>query len=59
LVGDCTHGRQANATVLADGRILVTGGSAVDKDAGLAFGSGPWSLEDEKLNDWNGGRGFY
>jgi catechol 2,3-dioxygenase-like lactoylglutathione lyase family enzyme len=29
------------------------------KDAGLAFGSGPWSLEDGKLNDWNGGRGFY
>ena len=29
------------------------------KDAGLAFGSGPRSLEDGKLNDWNGGRGFY
>ena len=29
------------------------------KDAGLAFGSGPGSLEDGKLNDWNGGRGFY
>jgi catechol 2,3-dioxygenase-like lactoylglutathione lyase family enzyme len=29
------------------------------RDAGLAFGSGPWSLEDGKLNDWNGGRGFY
>ncbi len=29
------------------------------KDAGLAFGSGPWSLGDGKLNDWNGGRGFY
>jgi catechol 2,3-dioxygenase-like lactoylglutathione lyase family enzyme len=29
------------------------------KDAGLAFGSGPWSIEDGKLNDWNGGRGFY
>ena len=29
------------------------------KDAGLTFGSGPWSLEDGKLNDWNGGRGFY
>jgi catechol 2,3-dioxygenase-like lactoylglutathione lyase family enzyme len=29
------------------------------KDAGLAFGSAPWSLEDAKLNDWNGGRGFY
>jgi hypothetical protein len=21
--------------------------------------NGPWSLEDGKLNDWNGGRGFY
>jgi hypothetical protein len=29
------------------------------KDARLAFGSGPRSLEDGKLNDWNGGRGFY
>ena len=29
------------------------------KDAGLTFGSGPRSLEDGKLNDWNGGRGFY
>ena len=29
------------------------------EDAGLVFGSGPRSLEDEKLNDWNGGRGFY
>jgi catechol 2,3-dioxygenase-like lactoylglutathione lyase family enzyme len=29
------------------------------KAAGLAFGSGPWSLEDRRLNDWNGGRGFY
>jgi catechol 2,3-dioxygenase-like lactoylglutathione lyase family enzyme len=29
------------------------------KDAGLAFGSGPRSLEDGKLNGWNGGRGFY
>ena len=29
------------------------------KDAGLAFGSGPRSLADGKLNDWNGGRGFY
>jgi len=27
--------------------------------AGLAFGSAPWSLEDGRLNDWNGGRGFY
>src|SRR5215510_10103772 len=26
---------------------------------GLAIGSAPWSLEDGKLNDWNGGRGFY
>src|ERR1700674_5278494 len=29
------------------------------KNAGLAFGSGPRSLEDGKLNAWNGGRGFY
>jgi catechol 2,3-dioxygenase-like lactoylglutathione lyase family enzyme len=29
------------------------------KGSGIAFGSGPWSLEDGKLNDWNGGRGFY
>ena len=27
--------------------------------AGLAVGSSPWSLNDGKLNDWNGGRGFY
>jgi catechol 2,3-dioxygenase-like lactoylglutathione lyase family enzyme len=27
--------------------------------AGLAFGSGPRSLQDGELNDWNGGRGFY
>jgi catechol 2,3-dioxygenase-like lactoylglutathione lyase family enzyme len=27
--------------------------------AGLAFGSGPRSLDDGKLNDWNGGRGVY
>ena len=29
------------------------------KKAGLAYGSAPWSLDDGKLNDWNGGRGFY
>jgi hypothetical protein len=28
------------------------------KKAGLAYGSAPWSLEDGKLNDWGGGRGF-
>ena len=35
--------------------------SEADKDAGLTFGSGPepGGLEDGKLNDWNGGRGFY
>ncbi len=27
--------------------------------AGLAFGSAPWTLDDAKLNDWNGGRGVY
>jgi catechol 2,3-dioxygenase-like lactoylglutathione lyase family enzyme len=29
------------------------------KKAGLAYGSAPWSLDDGKLNDWNGGRGLY
>ena len=29
------------------------------RDANLAYGSAPWSLEDGKLNDWNGGRGVY
>jgi catechol 2,3-dioxygenase-like lactoylglutathione lyase family enzyme len=29
------------------------------KAAGLVFGSGPRSLQDGKLNAWNGGRGFY
>ena len=29
------------------------------KKAGLAYGSAAWSLEDGKLNDWNGGRGVY
>jgi catechol 2,3-dioxygenase-like lactoylglutathione lyase family enzyme len=29
------------------------------KQAGIAFGSAPWSLDDGKLNDWNGGRGVY
>jgi catechol 2,3-dioxygenase-like lactoylglutathione lyase family enzyme len=29
------------------------------KKAGLAYGSAPWSLDDGKLNDWGGGRGFY
>jgi len=27
--------------------------------AGLSYGSAPWSLNDGKLNDWNGGRGVY
>jgi len=27
--------------------------------ARLLFGSAPWSIDDGKLNDWNGGRGFY
>ncbi len=26
---------------------------------GLAFGSAPWSRDDGRLNDWNGGRGVY
>jgi len=29
------------------------------REAGLAYGSAPWSLEDGRLNDWNGGRGVY
>lgn len=29
------------------------------KEAGLAYGSGPVSLDDGKLNDWGGGRGVY
>ena len=29
------------------------------KAAGLRYGSAPWSLEDGKLNDWNGGRSVY
>jgi catechol 2,3-dioxygenase-like lactoylglutathione lyase family enzyme len=29
------------------------------KKAGLSYRSAPWSLDDGKLNDWNGGRGVY
>jgi catechol 2,3-dioxygenase-like lactoylglutathione lyase family enzyme len=29
------------------------------QDAGIAFGSDPWNLENGKLNSWNGGRGVY
>jgi catechol 2,3-dioxygenase-like lactoylglutathione lyase family enzyme len=29
------------------------------KKAGHSYGSAPWSLDDGKLNDWNGGRGVY
>src|SRR5262245_1232221 len=29
------------------------------KKAGLSYGRAPWSLDDGKLNDWNGGRGVY
>lgn len=29
------------------------------RKAKLAFGSAPWSIDDGKLNDWNGGRGVY
>ena len=29
------------------------------KKARIVFGSAPWSLDDGKLNDWNGGRGVY
>jgi catechol 2,3-dioxygenase-like lactoylglutathione lyase family enzyme len=29
------------------------------KKAEVSYGSAPWSLDDGKLNDWNGGRGVY
>jgi catechol 2,3-dioxygenase-like lactoylglutathione lyase family enzyme len=29
------------------------------KEAGLIYGSAPWSLDDRKLNAWGGGRGVY
>ena len=29
------------------------------REAKLVYGSAPWSLDDGKLNDWNGGRGVY
>ena len=29
------------------------------KEAGLVYGSAPWSADDKKLNDWGGGRGVY
>ena len=29
------------------------------RETKLAYGSAPWSLDDRKLNDWNGGRGVY
>ena len=29
------------------------------REAGIVYGSAPWSLEDGKLNDWGGGRGVY
>ena len=29
------------------------------QEAGLAYGSAPWKLDDGELNDWNGGRGVY
>jgi catechol 2,3-dioxygenase-like lactoylglutathione lyase family enzyme len=29
------------------------------REAKLPYGSSPWSLNDGKLNDWNGGRGVY
>jgi catechol 2,3-dioxygenase-like lactoylglutathione lyase family enzyme len=28
-------------------------------NAGLVYGSAPWSAADGKLNDWGGGRGVY
>ncbi len=29
------------------------------KDAGLAYGSGPFASDDMQINSWNGGRGVY
>jgi catechol 2,3-dioxygenase-like lactoylglutathione lyase family enzyme len=29
------------------------------QEAGIAYGSAPWSLENKELNSWNGGRGVY
>ena len=29
------------------------------QDEGIPYGSGPWSLDDMKTNDWHGGRGVY
>jgi catechol 2,3-dioxygenase-like lactoylglutathione lyase family enzyme len=29
------------------------------RGAKLAYGSAPWSADDGKLNNWNGGRGVY
>jgi catechol 2,3-dioxygenase-like lactoylglutathione lyase family enzyme len=29
------------------------------KQAGLTYGSAPWSITDGKLNNWGGGRGVY
>ena len=29
------------------------------QEAGLLYGSGPFSAEDGKINHWNGGRGVY
>jgi catechol 2,3-dioxygenase-like lactoylglutathione lyase family enzyme len=29
------------------------------QEAKLVYGSAPWSLDDGKLNDWNGGRGLF
>jgi len=29
------------------------------QEAGTAYGSEPWNLENKELNSWNGGRGVY
>jgi catechol 2,3-dioxygenase-like lactoylglutathione lyase family enzyme len=29
------------------------------QEAGLAYGSAPWSADDAQLNNWGGGRGVY
>ena len=29
------------------------------QEAGVAYGSDPWHLDNFQLNAWHGGRGFY
>jgi catechol 2,3-dioxygenase-like lactoylglutathione lyase family enzyme len=51
-----------NVREFLTGKLLTTFLDAIFgriKKAGLSYGSAPWSLDDGKLNDWNGGRGVY